>query len=732
MREKEIWEILQIEPTASKREIRKAYAGLVKACHPEEAPEEFEKLNAAYQEALSRAEQEAFSTAEQEMTLPKQTSGSMQEEYAKTPETDEWRERKETDRKIQGPRQETVESVPEKKGLQSRILEREQNLGPWLEELIAIVEEYEYYDDFVIPPVRIPKDITCIREAYAEREELRERVTKLFEQPEAEQFCYENEVLEYLISGIDCVIFPRILVERLYECYAKDVSLLVGEKPQALLDYVMRLLSFYRRLPEYNCRETFSYEGASVACVCAEHPDFWEYYLAYGFGCRHEWGEKRRTLTGYIEEIYRPSLEWRKRFTGYQKTGDFIPAELSFSLQDGTVIKLEFHLHYVLYYMNGELCTRIFSFSELCQEAETLTTEQFFFLLGMTNIEEEERYQAKDMIRKYLAGLPLYEPTLEVIAECLANDCRKPPVPENEAKRVFLTRYGEDERFCFRAQATQRKLEIKRFTAEGWESMELLSGEAKKYKGLSMEEKPEFVREKLIQLKQPEPVLLRSVPLDGMSVSKKASEIIAALKEYGRYERGARGVTAPYYPGFPWSADDLFPAVNDFFAEDAGWMTNAFVVLRLGKSECTHFKKIFAASMNIFGYDLRFQSPEFEYLYGERRRVAEGSIPEQRFLTVGRIGWAEDSAPCPITIGESGRFYSYAGGDYFMAAENFAELLTLLFDLSDVTAIDIYQGIIGVSRFDQRLDYCYTNKEFQEYLDSKEKTLPQIFTKWGL
>lgn len=50
-----IWDILQIEPTSSKRKIRKAYAAQAKKWHPEEYPDEFAKLQEAYQLALNNA-----------------------------------------------------------------------------------------------------------------------------------------------------------------------------------------------------------------------------------------------------------------------------------------------------------------------------------------------------------------------------------------------------------------------------------------------------------------------------------------------------------------------------------------------------------------------------------------------------------------------------------------------------------------------------------------------------
>ena len=47
------WKILGIEPTQSEKEIKKAYSTLARQCHPEEKPEEFERLSVAYKAALS-------------------------------------------------------------------------------------------------------------------------------------------------------------------------------------------------------------------------------------------------------------------------------------------------------------------------------------------------------------------------------------------------------------------------------------------------------------------------------------------------------------------------------------------------------------------------------------------------------------------------------------------------------------------------------------------------------
>ena len=50
------WQVLGLAgPTSDKKAIKRAYAQQVKLYHPEDHPEEFQALQAAYQEALKRA-----------------------------------------------------------------------------------------------------------------------------------------------------------------------------------------------------------------------------------------------------------------------------------------------------------------------------------------------------------------------------------------------------------------------------------------------------------------------------------------------------------------------------------------------------------------------------------------------------------------------------------------------------------------------------------------------------
>ena len=59
------WEVLEIEPTSDKKEIKKAYARLLKQFHPEENPEEFKQILAAYQQCLHQDQEIESASFEQ-------------------------------------------------------------------------------------------------------------------------------------------------------------------------------------------------------------------------------------------------------------------------------------------------------------------------------------------------------------------------------------------------------------------------------------------------------------------------------------------------------------------------------------------------------------------------------------------------------------------------------------------------------------------------------------------
>lgn len=73
-----IWDELGISPTKNAREIKKAYAAKSKLVHPEEHPEQFQKLHEAYKAALNIANSAASFSPPAERETQKQSNAPIQ------------------------------------------------------------------------------------------------------------------------------------------------------------------------------------------------------------------------------------------------------------------------------------------------------------------------------------------------------------------------------------------------------------------------------------------------------------------------------------------------------------------------------------------------------------------------------------------------------------------------------------------------------------------------------
>ena len=74
----EIFRVLEIEPTEDKRSIKRAYAAMAKKFHPEENPQEWQRLHDAYEAALAYADREVAS--ESQALYVQQTAHTTSEE----------------------------------------------------------------------------------------------------------------------------------------------------------------------------------------------------------------------------------------------------------------------------------------------------------------------------------------------------------------------------------------------------------------------------------------------------------------------------------------------------------------------------------------------------------------------------------------------------------------------------------------------------------------------------
>lgn len=327
---------------------------------------------------------------------------------------------------------------------------------------------------------------------YEETPEIRERVEALFAMPEWKELQGDRGLFDKLCGGAQRLVMPRSLAEGLIR-YLQQ-----GDFPEPrcteLLESLLRSLATARMCREIDYR--FRVPVPDVDMDDLEgNGDFWQYYLMRGFGFRHSrirgaWEDGylyemdgECYLPAYIRYLYAPSRVWQRAFTGFCQETESIPEPVSAvcALPDGRVLRVEFHYHYCLYFLEETpVLAPILSFAQLHrwalehlqtgtdtgQDADGQTEGQvrdFFFLLAVTAIEDSERRAAEELIMQWLGKLPLYPQICPLLARLLAADNDRLPAG---TRAVY---YEEQERFCFRAVVSGEGIRIYRQMEFGWE-----------------------------------------------------------------------------------------------------------------------------------------------------------------------------------------------------------------------------------------------------------------------
>lgn len=608
---------------------------------------------------------------------------------------------------------------------------------------------------------------------YEETPEIRERVEALFAMPEWRELQGDRGLFDKLCGGAQRLVMPRSLAEGLIR-YLQQ-----GDFPEPrcteLLESLLRSLATARMCREIDYR--FRVPVPDVDMDDLEgNGDFWQYYLMRGFGFRHSrirgtWEDGylyemdgECYLPAYIRYLYAPSRVWQRAFTGFCQETESIPEPVSAvcALPDGRVLRVEFHYHYCLYFLEETpVLAPILSFAQLHrwalehlqtgtdtgQDADGQTEGQvrdFFFLLAVTAIEDSERRAAEELIMQWLGKLPLYPQSCPLLARLLAADNDRLPAG---TRAVY---YEEQERFCFRAVVSGEGIRIYRQMEFGWEdrifrraefgwkevplsmealglgrsrvpaqalvgvsSVELppveLSPEGVSPVGLPSEglspmklssaELENLARESLLLLRQPKPVPLAAQNLEGMDVLQKTQAVLKAM-------------------GFPEGVE-------------------GYCVLRYGQERERRHDKVFYGALSPFGFPVGIHSPEYERSMRFHMDVSRTKIKEGKRY-VGRFGWGfkyshqSDFWPLCVYQGDSGTYYA-DGTVRMYRAQSLDKLLAdwLKPELEGVTEVEAYGGLLTVSRLDHRLEYCYGEKDFQDSVHGTGQTVADFFTVFG-
>ena len=638
---------------------------------------------------------------------------------------------------------------------------------------------------------------------YEETPEIRERVEALFAMPEWKELQGDRGLFDKLCGGAQRLVMPRSLAEGLIR-YLQQ-----GDFPEPrcteLLESLLRSLATARMCREIDYR--FRVPVPDVDMDDLEgNGDFWQYYLMRGFGFRHSrirgaWEDGylyemdgECYLPAYIRYLYAPSRVWQRAFTGFCQETESIPEPVSAvcALPDGRVLRVEFHYHYCLYFLEETpVLAPILSFAQLHrwalehlqtgtdtgQDADGQTEGQvrdFFFLLAVTAIEDSERRAAEELIMQWLGKLPLYPQICPLLARLLAADNDRLPAG---TRAVY---YEEQERFCFRAVVSGEGIRIYRQMEFGWEDRIFRRAEfGWKEVPLSMEAlglgRSRVPAQALVGVS---PVELPPVELspEGVSPVGLSSEGLSPVElppvglsseELSSEELSSEELSPEGLPSVGVSSAELenlaresllllrqpkpVPlAAQNLEGMDVLQKTQAvlkamgfpegvegYCVLRYGQERERRHDKVFYGALSPFGFPVGIHSPEYERSMRFHMDVSRTKIKEGKRY-VGRFGWGfkyshqSDFWPLCVYQGDSGTYYA-DGTVRMYRAQSLDKLLAdwLKPELEGVTEVEAYGGLLTVSRLDHRLEYCYGEKDFQDSVHGTGQTVADFFTVFG-
>ena len=573
---------------------------------------------------------------------------------------------------------------------------------------------------------------------FEESEAIRIRVKQMFEKPEWPKIQYSKELFDKLyLQLIGREALPDLMAEYLIEFYSQKEWIENNDKVVRMLETILQCMCFNRKVRDINGILPVQLDSTYVDRISDNNTDFWCYYLMIGFGFRNvELGNvpSRRYSNGticylptYVNYLYYPSIQWRKLFTKCDDTRDMItkPVFTEFTLPDKKRLKVEFYFHYCLYFLdNKPVYGAEYTFEECQDFSKSLEkTEHFFFLLAITSIEKEERQQATELIQKWLSRLPLYSFTVPLIAQMLAADNAMPmhlPTENITKEEIQAIYYAEQERFCFKAIVTKDSVFLSYQGTFGW----LLYNED--YEDANMSDRHLWAKTKLRSLLQPERISLGSVSLEGMDAIQKAENIVKAIISYGTFQSKNEALL-PYEPAFPWKKEEIIEPVKEFFRNIGGFVTESYCILKYGKEKKREELFYFAVnpfeSENAYGINDDYQN---------RITDLEKKVREPHFI-VGGLGLCsackadKEFVLYPFAIGLSGTYY--LNRIYHMhKADNLASLIAKIFDLTNVTQVDTYQGLLSISNIDGKFEYRFSKEDFKKSAYSMKWTNADALT----
>ncbi len=634
---------------------------------------------------------------------------------------------------------------------------------------------------------------------YGETPEIRDRANAFFALSEWEELKGEKGLFDRICSISKRIVMPRTVAEKMIEHLSQ------GDFPEPerteLTESLLRSLSTEKMLRELDYRYEISLDLVDLGEI-GSSPDFWQYFLMRGFGFRHgkirgEWEEDfiytekgQCYLPAYINYIYAPSRAWQRRFVGFDEYTEEIqtPVDVVCSMPGNRRLRVEFHYHYCLYFVDGvQVTAPVLTFSELRDYVECLEKpKEFFFLLAVTAIENTDRKSAQLLIETWLKRIPIHSFIIPTVARLLAADNDRIPVSalnaesfsreedmacrdwevyaavhtrknfhEASEKRVEAVFYGEQERFCFRVLVSREGLSIWKQIDYGWQDIIFRSADLgwkkwKEYKWKEFDSLKNWLKSNAVECAVGEAQVQTEKNISGSSALQSVAQGRdvrfpaagtdtfegrkgAALKMLDNLRQPRPRVRAVYSLE---GMDVAQKAAKIYEAMGCAESMEGYCVLRYGEKKEKRHDRVFYGVHAPFGFDLKAQSTAYVRSREFLMSSSNTKIKEPKVL-VGRFGWgfkyspSSDYGPMYVYQGQSGTYYAY--GFRMHRAERLEQLLCDFYrkEWEGVTEVEACEGCLTVSRFDHRLEYCYTEEDMRQSMGSLGDTAADRFTLFG-
>lgn len=305
-------------------------------------------------------------------------------------------------------------------------------------------------------------------------EEEAEEIYKIVDSELFQKHKYSKHVIKKLIISKFTITQAKIFFSIYHRPEAFEEA---GEAALRLLHMLIACIRINEKQKEYLMSEEYDYD------LSTDSYDFMEYFLSVAFDGRHmQVGNEppiparyvydgKLGMSVYMTWTYKPSMEWRLRFTNYNKeTGEFgKPRTYDMELIDGTKVTLEFHYHYIRYYINDkEVYAPELSVSTLYDNAKDLKT--FLLLLPLIKISSMNAGNIEEYLKAALADCMPLPVSGYIIAAILTDN----EVKSKDEERIKSRRYIENINKCYRLDTyidNTRKLYSYNETYECFEDM---------------------------------------------------------------------------------------------------------------------------------------------------------------------------------------------------------------------------------------------------------------------